>query len=524
MTRPVDGTKEEFANYATALERENAELKAKLVWLEEQFRLSQSRRFGASSERTHPDQLQLAFNEAEVSASESAEEPKLETITYRRRKRRGDREKLLGGLPVETIEYSLPEDEQVCEACDGALHRMSTQVRRELKIIPAQFEVVEHVQHIYSCRACEEHATETPIVTAPMPAPPIPNSLASPSAIAHVINQKFTDGLPLYRQERQFARLGVAISRQTLSNWILKGSELWLTHLYDRLHDHLLTREVLQADETRVQVLKEPGRPAEAQSYMWLYRSGRDGPPIVLFEYKETRSSTHPQAFLLGYSGYLHVDGYSGYESLPNVTLVGCWSHARRKFDEALNALPSGSRSNEGPVPAQDGLAFCNKLFAIERDLKDLTADERRAEREERSIPVLNEFKAWLDQQAPQVLPKTALGQAITYCQNQWTKLTNFLQDGRLEIHNNRSEQSIKPFVIGRKNWLFANTPRGAHSSAVAYSIVETAKENGLEPFAYLTYLFEQLPNIDVSDPAALDALLPWSDTLPEACRIPVKS
>lgn len=367
MTRPVDGTKEEFEAYSTALEQENLELKARLQWLEEQFRLSQSRRFGASSERTHPDQLQLVFNEAEVSTSETVEEPKLETVTYRRRKRRGEREKLLEGLPVEIIEYSLSEDEQACEACDGALHKMSTQVRRELKIIPAQIEVVEHVQHVYSCRMCEKNATETPIVTAPMPAPPIPNSLASASAIAHVINQKFTDGLPLYRQERQFARLGVALSRQTLSNWFLKGSELWLTRLYNRLHDHLLTRKVLQADETRVQVLKEPGRAPEAQSYMWLYRSGRDGPPIVLFDYKETRAATHPKTFLSGYSGYLQVDGYSGYDSLPNVTLVGCWSHARRKFDEALKALPRGARSNRSPVPAQEGLDFCNKLFKIER-------------------------------------------------------------------------------------------------------------------------------------------------------------
>lgn len=256
---------------------------------------------------------------------------------------------------------------------------------------------------------------------------------------------------------------------------------------------------------------------------MWLYRSGRDGPPIVLFEYQPTRAAEHPRQFLQGFCGFLQVDGYGGYETLPNVTLVGCWAHARRKFVEALNALPAATRT-KGGTPSHAGLAFCDALFTMERTLHDVTPAQRFAARQERSLPVLTQFRAWLDAMEGKVLPKSLLGAAVTYCRNQWSKLTRFLLDGRLELDNNRAERSIKPFVIGRKNWLFANTAGGARSSAVLYSLVETAKENGLNPFPYLTYLFEQLPNINLKDPEALERLLPWSETMQAQFPIPVKS
>ena len=256
---------------------------------------------------------------------------------------------------------------------------------------------------------------------------------------------------------------------------------------------------------------------------MWLYRSGRDGPPIVLFAYQPTRASEHPRQFLQGFGGFLQVDGYAGYDSLPGVTLVGCWAHARRKFVEALHALPAEARKKNN-TPSHAGLAFCDALFTIERDLHDRTAEQRFATRQERSLPVLTQLRAWLDAMESKVLPKSLLGAAVTYCRNQWSKLTHFLLDGRLELDNNRAERSIKPFVIGRKNWLFANTAGGARSSAVLYSLVETAKENGLNPFPYLTYLFEQLPNINCKDPQQLDRLLPWAETIQEQFHIPVKS
>lgn len=521
---------EELHAYCTALEKQNAtlvqqnkELLARLQFLEEQFRLAQKRRFSPSSERTVPGQIQMVFNEVEAEAKPEEKEPELQTIgTYKRKKTRRNRKSTLEGLPTEQIHYTLPEEEQVCPQCTGQLHEMSTQTSEELQVIPAQLKVIQHVQHVYACRTCEHSEINTPIVTAPKPKRPISGSYASPSAIAYVVDQKYVQGVPLHRQEQQLTRLGVNLSRQTLANWVLLATERHLVPLYNHLHRRLLDQEVLHADETTVQVLQEPGRAAETKSYMWLYRTGRDGPPIVLFDYRPTRAGKHPIEFLSGFSGYLQVDGYAGYESIPNVTLVGCWAHARRGFDEALKALPASARS-EGTTASEVGLAYCNRLFEIERSLKDLEPDARKAARQSKSLPVLNEFRAWLESQAEVMLPKSAFGKAVTYCLNQWEKLQMFLLDGRLEIDNNRAERSIKPFVIGRKNWLFANTPRGARVSAILYSIVETAKENGLKPYEYITCLLQQLPNIDTTDPSALDTLLPWSETLPEECRTPTR-
>lgn len=325
--------------------------------------------------------------------------------------------------------------------------------------------------------------------------------------------------MPLYRQEQQLSRLGIELSRQTMANWVLNVADPWLKIIYDRLHVELLDRDILHADETTLQVLKEPGRSAETKSYMWLYRTGRDGPPIVLYEYQTTRASKHPDRFLSGFKGYLQTDGYSAYGKLTGITLVGCWAHARRKFTEALKALPAAQKDK--PVAASVGLEYCNRLFAIERQLKDVSDKERYDKRLEKSKPLLDEFYIWLKKQKQQTLPKSTFGQAITYCLNQWDCLNSFLLDGRLEIDNNRAERSIKPFVIGRKNWLFTNTPRGARGSAIIYSVIETAKENNLKPYNYMFYLFEQLPNVDTGDQAAIDRLLPWSDTLPEECGMP---
>jgi hypothetical protein len=252
---------------------------------------------------------------------------------------------------------------------------------------------------------------------------------------------------------------------------------------------------------------------------MWLYRSGRDGPPIVLFEYQPTRSGEHPKRFMPNFAGHVQVDGYAGYNDVESATLVGCWAHARRGFTDALNIVPQEHREDPAHL-SNVALMQIAKLYKIEKELKDATHEERKAARENRSKPIVEQFKVWLDRQSQLALPKSKIGQAIGYCQNQWTKLIQFLEDGRLEIDNNRAERSIKPFVIGRKNWLFANTPRGAKTSAIIYSIVETAKENGLNPSAYLQYLFERLPEIATTDPDAIDSLLPWNETVLSSLRI----
>lgn len=515
---------EELEKKNEQLEQEKKKLEAQMEWYKQQFTLLQQKRFGTSSEKTNKDQFELPlFNEAEVSSAILLAEPTLETISYTRKKKIGRADKLKD-LPVEIIHYDLSDSEKVCLACDHSMHEMSTQIRKELKIIPAQVTVVEHVQHIYSCRHCEEHAIKTPIKKAEMPNPVIPKGLASPSAIAHVMTQKFADGLPLYRQEKQLERMGIPLNRQTLSNWMLSSTERWLKPFYDELYRRLREEEVLHADETVLQVLDEPGKKAESKSYMWLYRTGRDSTtPIVLFDYKANRAKENPQQFLNGYQGYLHVDGYAAYESIQNVELAGCWAHVRRKFDEALKALKGAPAEAGRTTVAKKGLNFCNRLFAIERKMKDKTPEERLEIRKNDSQPVLDAFLIWLKEQKEVVAPKTATGTAISYTLKQWPKLKTFMKDGRLEIDNNRAERSIKPFVIGRKNWLFAVSTRGATSSAIAYSLVETAKENGVNPFFYLQFLFEELPQRNLENIEEFEDLMPWSKILPKNCYIQSK-
>ena len=447
-------TIEELSARNAELEKQNEVLQAKLNWLKEQFRLSQQKKFGASSEKTNPDQLEFSiFNEAEIIADLKVEEPTLETISYHRKKKYvGQRNAKLENLPTETIHYRLSEEEQVCLCCGGTVHEMSTETRRELKVIPAKVIVVEHVQHIYGCRQCEREGIETPIVTAKMPAPIYPKSLASASSMAYFMNQKYVEGMPLYRLEKQLERLGVDLSRQTLANWMIYGATKWLTPLYDRMHELVVLHEILHADETTLQVLSEPGRKAAAKSYMWMYRTGRGVPAMILYDYQTTRNSKHPKAFLKGFEGYLHVDGYAGYHDIKGVELAGCWAHSRRKFDEALKSLPANV--DKKLSAAAEGLQFCNQLFKIEQkvneEFENCTSEQRKEYRLEHSKPVLDAFLAWLKTKRPQVPPKSKLGEAITYSLNQWHKLNVFLKDGRLEIDNNRAERSIKPFVMGR--------------------------------------------------------------------------
>jgi transposase len=500
------------------LEQEKAALALKLAWYEDKFRLSQQKRFGASSERTNSEGEQLRlFDEPELVADPAVEEPTMETITIHRKKKQGDRDKKLKELPVETVTHELPEGEQSCPQCGNHLHTMSTEIRRELKIVPAQVSVVEHHRHLYACRHCEKNEIKTPILKAPMPKSVYPGSLASPSSMAYLIDKKYVEGMPLYRLEQQFDRQGIPLSRQTMANWLIVAAHQWLHPLYDRMHEILRQQTVLFADETTLQVLNESGRAAQTTSYMWLYRTGRDGPAIVLYDYQQTRAAEHPKQFLAGFKGYLHVDGYAGYNGVSDVTLVGCFAHARRRFDEAVKSLPVEKRKTA--TAAKEGLDYCNRLYAIERDLRDATPEARHEGRQARSRPVLVQFQRWLLTQRDQVLPKSALGEAIAYSLNQWNKLEVYIQDGRLEIDNNRSERSIKPFVLGRKAWLFANTPKGATASATIYSLVETVKENGLNPLVYFRYVFEQLPNVDMGDPMVIDSYLPWSETLPDEVK-----
>ena len=483
------------------------EMQAKLIWYEEQFRLFKQQRFGASSEKTS-DQMDL-FNEAEsiLDTLKYDEDELEESITYQRKK--PGRKPLSKYIPREIIRHELPESERVCP-CGHALHEAGEDKSEQLEIIPAQIKVIEHVQVKYGCRACESG-----IITTPKPAQPIPRSFASASLLAYIIVAKFMDSLPLYRQEVIFKRLSIDLSRATLSNWVLKSAEL-LTPFYDRLHEHLIRQKIIQADETTLNVIQD-GRDTKSKSYMWLYQSGSHDAehPIVLYDYQATRAGQHAKRFLLGFSGHLQVDGFAGYHVLEaeDCFLLGCMAHARRKFDEALKALPKASRRNKMGM-VQTALRKITRLYAIEKQIKDLSAEQRYLIRQEKSQPILDDLKQWCEQSVTKTNKDSVLGKAIRYTLNQWPYLIRYLEDGNLQIDNNAAERHIKPFVIGRKNWLFNQTPRGANASAILYSLVQTAIANNLEPFEYLQYLFTELPKLGRHyETEALDQFLPWNST-----------
>ena len=495
-----------------------SELESRVDLLMEALRLSRHKQFGASSEKSEDtlmEQLSFLFNEAEVFAAVKDEEDATVVAAHKRhRKHEYTLDAIPEEMPRERIEHRLEGEDLVCPQCGETMTEIGTEVVNKLKIIPAQTIVEQHVYYSYACRKCNEEDIETPVAKAPHEKSVIPGSFATPEAIAHIMTQKFVMGSPLYRQEQELNRQGISLSRQTMSNWILRASEDYLTPVYERLHRELLNRDVLHADETTLQVLHEPGKKPQSESYMWLYRTGGDtDKPIVLYEYQPGRGSVHPKEFLTGFTGYLHTDGYAGYHNLPeDITVVGCWAHLRRKFDEAVKSLPKGKTKGSS---ASQGLTYCNLLFGIEQEIADQTAEERYNQRLEQAKPVLDAMFAWANSRA--AAPKSALGKAFTYLKEQWPYLTNYLKDGRLEISNNRAERSVKPFVIDRKNFLFANTPKGATGSAVMFSLIQTAIENGLDPYRYLTWLMKTAKDADLSQEDALQALLPWN--APKECK-----
>ncbi|WP_085283334.1 IS66 family transposase [Colwellia chukchiensis] len=466
---------------------------ARLVFLEEQFRLAQQQRFGASSEG-HPAQGDL-FNEAEAELDVAVDTSETTVTTV---KKKPVRKKLPSDLPREIVVHDITD--KTCACCGHELHHMGDERSEKLEFIPAQVKVIEHVRLKYSCRACEKQGTSTNIQLAPVPASPIPKGIATASLLSQIITSKYQYALPLYRQESLFKQYSIALSRKTMADWVMKSAQLF-TPLYARLQETLLQQPVIQADETTLKVIEED----KIKSYMWLYCTGTDSPKntpipnIVLYDYQSGRAGQCAVDYLDGFSGYLQVDGYAGYEK-TSATLVGCWAHARRNFIDAQTAQPKGKTGK-----ADMALSMIQRLYRLEASLKDKSPVEKYQRRQEKAKPLLDKFAQWLTK--ANVPPKTAIGKAITYCKNQWYKLIRYIDDGNLSIDNNRAERAVKPFVIGRKNWLFSKTANGANASAMLYSIIETAKANGLTPFDYVAYCLEQLSdqNVDV------EALLPWN-------------
>ena len=513
----------------TKLSDENKALRTLNRWYEERFKLSQKALYGVSSEKgagkeaTEEPPKSDVFNEAEASSDSSIPEPTPEK-SIKKKKQPGKREEMFEDIPVIEVMHKL--EEQSCPICGENLHICGHDfVRQEVEIIPASVRIIKHVQEVGSCRNCEKNAdseTSVPMVKADLPAPVIPGSgIASPSLVAFVITNKYLLSIPIHRQKIEFERMGLDISRQTMSNWCIYVAEKWFVHIYKLLIATLIMCGYLQADETTTQVIDEPGRKATTKSYMWVYLSALcEERQMVIFEYTETRSGKHPQEFLAEFTGKLNVDGYSGYYALEKrgITLCGCWTHARRKFVDALNASITNS---EDALVATKGIALCDKLFELERKFTEsnLSAGERCEQRQTESVLIAAKFFDWAEACLPNYQAKGKLREALVYVANQKGRLSAFLTDGNIEISNNRAERAIRPFAIGRNNWLFAYSPKGANASAIIYSIISTAKANGLVPFLYLKFLLETLPNVL---PEQYADCLPWNPLVKQICS-PVK-
>jgi transposase len=516
MNRTGEPSVAELMARIAALQAENRQLSERVVKLEEELALARLHRFAPRSEK-HVDRL---FNEAEQIAAEDdgdGEEgdvidlpdtglPPAEKPEGKKRGRRP----LPENLPRERVEYDLADEQKACPCCSTQMHRMGELVTEQLHI-EIKAKVLQNARFKYACRNCDRTGINTPIVIAPMPAQPLPGSIATASTLAFALVHKYVDGTPLYRLSQAFERAGVPVSRGALGHWVIGSSEKHLTRIYDTLKLRLRSQSLIHGDETTVQVLKEKDRLATSTSYMWAYRSGEDSAePIVLLDYQPGRGQIYPQSFLGDYRGILMSDGYAAWRTLDGATHIGCMAHSRRRFVDALK-----SRKKPGGPPEQ-ALKFFEQLYRIERLAKDEKPNDGETQvdcirrfRQQHSVPILNALKKWLDDIAPKVLPDSKLGDAISYTLNQWDYLTRYAQDGRMPIDNNLLERDIRIFATGRKSWLFSDTVEGARASAVVYSIMLTCRACGVEPLAYLRHVLTEMPQRAAD--ADIDDLLPFN-------------
>lgn len=509
-----------------ALTKELRELNQKMQVLMEQMVLANKNRFGRSSEKMEienqicfkeVDGNIVFFNEAEAVCNLDAEEPEdLEIKPVRKPKTVGKKADDMAGLSVNIINHYLSEEELIAEFGENGWKQLPDAISKRYHLIPAKVEIDEHHVGVYASK------TDGHIVKAPHPKALLHGSAVSPSIAAAVMNGKYVNAVPLYRLEQEFARYGLSITRQNMANWMIRLGEEYLAVLYDYLHEKLYDYHVIQADETPVLVNRD-GRPAGSKSYMWVYRSGHlyQDKQIVLYDYHKTRNSSHPKEFLKDYSGICVTDGYQVYHKMENeredLRIAGCWVHARRRFDEAMNVLPKEQQKKS------DAYLVMKQIQAIYREegkLKELSADERLEQRQLVVKPLVDALFVYLKKQNPSVPATGQLRKAYTYILNQEKYLRVFLEDGEVPIDNNASERAIRGFCIGKKNWQMIDSINGAKASAIIYSITETAKANNLKPYDYFEHILNEMPkHMDDSDRSFLEDLLPWSDKLPEGIR-----
>ena len=484
----VDSQRRTIEQMARSHEEQTAQLNQTIANLNETVEYLKKKLFASSSEKTKkdtfPGQMDL-FNEAEAAADPSVPEPTLEEAVggYNRKakKPKATREEILAGLPVVEVPCTVPDEDRSCPYCNAPMEVIGKKVvREELRIIPAKVERVQYVQEVLGCPECKKDGASV-IVGAETPSPLLKHSLASPSTVAYVMYQKYVNSVPLYRQEADWKQLGVKLSRATLANWVIKCGIDYMEPVYERLHQHLLERGIIHADETPCQVLKEEGKTAQSKSYMWLYGSGNDG-------------------------------------KLKDVIRCGCLAHMRRYWHDAL---PGKSKKSPDKTPAEIGFDYCNQLFELEKEYADLDADTRKAKRLETEPAIWEAYWSWLETVNP--AGGSRLAKAVTYAKNQKPYMENYLLDGRCSISNNIAENIARPYAVGRKNFLFHDTVKGARASSIIYSLVETAKLNNLNIYAYLETVLLYMPDYK-NEPEGIEELMPWSDMIQQRCRIKSKS
>ncbi|WP_185236428.1 IS66 family transposase [Teredinibacter franksiae] len=476
---------------------------AQISALHEKIKHLLSKRFGTSSEKSSPDQMGL-FNEVEECLVDEALISESETTVVKSHTRKSKpRITLPDNLPREDIIHDLPEEEKVCPHDGSELKNIGSDDHEQLEIIPAKIKVIRHKRLKYACPCCDNH-----IVTASKPKQPIEKSIASPSLLSYIATQKYADALPLYRQSEMFKRIGIKLDRTNMANWMVKCGER-VQPLINLLIDHLHSQPCLHVDETTLQVLDEPGKAAQSKSYMWVMTNTGHQPACV-FHYADTRSQQVPLNLLSQDNAAIMVDGYEGYQRACTeygITRIGCWAHARRKFKDA-QALQKKGKTGK----ADQALAYIQKLYVIEKKIKGEPPDKRYQIRQSDALPILEKLKTWMEKSLVTVPPQTAIGKALVYLNNQWGRLVGYVDDGRYPIDNNAAERSIRPFTIGRKNWMFSKSQAGAKASANLYSLIETAKANELNVYDYLVQVFRELPNAQSVE--QVEALLPWNTSL----------
>lgn len=507
-TKLLRKTLEDVQKEKAAIQQERDNFKEQVDYLTKKL-------FGSSSEKGAcdiPGQMNL-FNEAESEMDPAAETSDQLAATEKPekpdRKKRSTNEERLKGIPLKKVMLEPDAADLTCSKCGGEMVPIGTEfVRRELKIIPARATVIEYYSVNYACKSCRQNDVTPTIIKGKDGKAHMMYGMASASTVAWVVYQKFCNGMPLYRIEQDLGRLGAKISRATLANWVIKNSEAFFAPMYGFFRRKLLERDLAMADETPVQVLHEPERRAQTRSYMWLFRSGEDGDfPIIIYKYSETRAGDTAADFLDGFRGYLMCDGYSGYNKVKTAKRLACWAHIRRYL---IDAIPKGKQLDYAQ-PAVQGVMYTNQLFDIEDKIRQKykTFDAIKEARLKQEKPIIEGFLSWLERQDP--IRNSRLDKAVTYIRNRKDHLASYLDDGRCSFSNNLSENCIRPFVVGRKGWLFCDTPAGAQASAMAYTMVEMAKANKVNVYHYLTFLFDHQPNAQMTD-EELEQLAPWNE------------